>query len=185
MATHSSILAWKISWSLLGYSPWGHRVRHNWMTNTFTLISLDGQISLPSAEPRAQLGEGKKMKKKWAWLACEGGGVKGADGSSESNAGEGGTKQYWGKDYALGVGRAATNLLRSLWTIDLGSPVCFLIYKLCTGQVVTFLALRQIVCLCVCVSLCVCRLSYVWLFATPWTVARQASLFLEFSRQEY
>ena len=40
--------------------------------------------------------------------------MKGADGSSESNAGEGGTKQYWGKDYALGVGRAATNLLRSL-----------------------------------------------------------------------
>ena len=27
MATHSSILAWKIPWteSLAGYSPWGHR----------------------------------------------------------------------------------------------------------------------------------------------------------------
>ena len=28
-------------------------------------------------------------------------------------------------------------------------------------------------------------LSYVWLFATPWTVAHQATLSMEFSRQEY
>ena len=28
-------------------------------------------------------------------------------------------------------------------------------------------------------------LSCVWLFATPWTVARQAPLTMEFSRQEY
>ena len=28
-------------------------------------------------------------------------------------------------------------------------------------------------------------LSYVWLFATPWTVACQASLYMGFSRQEY
>ena len=34
--------------------------------------------------------------------------------------------------------------------------------------------------------LCVYQLlSYVQLFATPWTIARQAPLFLEFSRQEY
>ena len=35
MATHSSILAWEISWtrSLVGYSPWCHkRVRHNLAT---------------------------------------------------------------------------------------------------------------------------------------------------------
>ena len=25
MATHSSILAWRIPWTLLGYSPWGRR----------------------------------------------------------------------------------------------------------------------------------------------------------------
>ena len=31
----------------------------------------------------------------------------------------------------------------------------------------------------------VCVLSRVWLFATPWTVARQAPLCMEFSRQEY
>jgi len=40
MATHSSILAWRISWteSLAGYSsPWGsQRVGHNWAINTFT-----------------------------------------------------------------------------------------------------------------------------------------------------
>ena len=36
MATHSSILAWKILWkkSLAGYSPWGcKRVGHNLVTN--------------------------------------------------------------------------------------------------------------------------------------------------------
>ena len=42
MATHSSILAWEIPGkshgqrSLVGYSPWGHRIRHNWVTSTFT-----------------------------------------------------------------------------------------------------------------------------------------------------
>ena len=38
----------------------------------------------------------------------------------------------------------------------------------------------------VCVCVCVCKsLSLVRLFATPWTVARQAPLSTEFSRQEY
>ena len=35
MATHSSILAWKIPWqrSLAGYSPWGHkRAEHDLVT---------------------------------------------------------------------------------------------------------------------------------------------------------
>ena len=32
---------------------------------------------------------------------------------------------------------------------------------------------------------CASLLSRVWLLATPWTVARQALLFMEFSRQEY
>ena len=32
---------------------------------------------------------------------------------------------------------------------------------------------------------CVCKLSHVWLFATPWIVARLAPLSMEFSRQEY
>ena len=39
------------------------------------------------------------------------------------------------------------------------------------------------VCLCVCVSVCV--LSHIQLFSTPWTIARQAPLTMEFSRQEY
>ena len=39
---------------------------------------------------------------------------------------------------------------------------------------------------CVCVCVCVCEsLRCVWLFAIPWTVACQASLSMEFSRQEY
>ena len=33
--------------------------------------------------------------------------------------------------------------------------------------------------------MCVCVLSHVQLFATPWTVAHQASLSMGFSRQEY
>ena len=41
------------------------------------------------------------------------------------------------------------------------------------------------VCVCVCVCVvCVCVLSHVRLFATPWTVARQAPLSMGFSRQE-
>ena len=36
-----------------------------------------------------------------------------------------------------------------------------------------------------CVCVCVCVLSCVWLFATPWTVAHQALLSMEFPRQEY
>ena len=35
------------------------------------------------------------------------------------------------------------------------------------------------------ISFWVCVLSYIWLFATLWTVARQASLSTEFSRQEH
>ena len=38
---------------------------------------------------------------------------------------------------------------------------------------------------CVCVCVCVCVLSRVQLFVTPWTVAHQAPLSMEFSRQKY
>ena len=44
-------------------------------------------------------------------------------------------------------------------------------------------------CVCVCVCMCVCvyskLLSHVQFFVTPWTVARQTPLSMEFSRQEY
>ena len=42
MATHSSILAWRISWTEEPgrlQSTESHRVRHNWTTNTFSLSS--------------------------------------------------------------------------------------------------------------------------------------------------
>ena len=42
MATHSSILAWKIPWMEEpgGLQSMGlHRVRHDWTTNTFIVIS--------------------------------------------------------------------------------------------------------------------------------------------------
>ena len=35
------------------------------------------------------------------------------------------------------------------------------------------------------INSCACMLSLIWLFATPWTVAHQAPLFMDFSRQEY
>ena len=38
MATHSSILAWRIPWTAkpMGYSPWDHRVEHNWSDTACT-----------------------------------------------------------------------------------------------------------------------------------------------------
>ena len=38
---------------------------------------------------------------------------------------------------------------------------------------------------CACVCVCVCVLSCVQLCVTPWTVAHQAPLFMEFARQEH
>ena len=35
------------------------------------------------------------------------------------------------------------------------------------------------------IYVCMCVFSHIWLFATPWTVAHQVPLFMEFSRQEY
>ena len=32
MATHSSILAWGIPWTEVGYSPWGHKSR-TWLSD--------------------------------------------------------------------------------------------------------------------------------------------------------
>ena len=42
------------------------------------------------------------------------------------------------------------------------------------------------VCVCVCVQVCVCELLIrVQFFVTPWTIAHQAPLSVEFFRQEY
>ena len=38
---------------------------------------------------------------------------------------------------------------------------------------------------CAIKCVCVCALSRVWLFATPWTVAHQAPLYKKFSKREY
>ena len=49
-----------------------------------------------------------------------------------------------------------------------------------------FIYMHAFLCICiVCVCVCVCVFSHVQLFATPWTVAYQAFLSMEFSRQEY
>ena len=43
MTTHSSILSWSIPWTggLTGCSPWGHRVGHDWATNTLMIERLE------------------------------------------------------------------------------------------------------------------------------------------------
>ena len=41
------------------------------------------------------------------------------------------------------------------------------------------------ICVCVCVCVCMCTLSGVQLFATPWTIARQAPWSMGYSRQEF
>ena len=43
MATHSNILAWRIPMdrSLAGYSPWGHKVRHEWAAKHSTCLFVD------------------------------------------------------------------------------------------------------------------------------------------------
>ena len=42
-----------------------------------------------------------------------------------------------------------------------------------------------LLCVCVCVCVCIQLLSWVWLFATPWTEACQAPQSMGFSRQKY
>ena len=41
------------------------------------------------------------------------------------------------------------------------------------------------VCVCVCVCVCMCVLSHVQIFGILWTIASQAALSMEFSKQEY
>ena len=51
MATHSSILAWRIPWSLVGYSPWGRKESDTteqlhflfFFQETYSLVELKGQ----------------------------------------------------------------------------------------------------------------------------------------------
>ena len=62
------------------------------------------------------------------------------------------------------------------------------LYRWWSGKVLLKIFWRRCgrrVTLHVCVYWCVCVLSYVRLFGIPWTVARQASLSMEFLRQEY
>ena len=70
-------------------------------------------------------------------------------------------------------------------------PLCMVFihaknYILKKASLSTDVCMYVIMCVCVCVCDCVCvLLSHVRLFATPWTVACQAPLSTEFSRQEY
>ena len=64
--------------------------------------------------------------------------------------------------------------------------VCLLLWSLTSpGSTGWGFLLMHCVCVCVCVCVCMNTLSHVLLFVTPWTVAQQAPLSMEFSRQEY
>ena len=55
MATHSSILAWKIPWTEQPgeLQPMGpQRVRHNWVTNTFTFTHIFARLSINQSSLR-------------------------------------------------------------------------------------------------------------------------------------
>ena len=55
MATHSSILAWRIPWTEEPGRLWGCRVGHNWETKTFifTMVKVNGKLQ--------QLNSGKNV----------------------------------------------------------------------------------------------------------------------------
>ena len=57
MATYASMLAWRIhgQGSLAGYSPWGHRVRHKWATNTFILWAHEEEMKATRGKSGLQL----------------------------------------------------------------------------------------------------------------------------------
>ena len=63
----------------------------------------------------------------------------------------------------------------------LSSNVMYIFYKLRSFSIPGVKKCKPFIISCV----CICVLSSVWLFANPWTVARQAPLSMEFSRQEY
>ena len=73
-----------------------------------------------------------------------------------------------------------------VYLLILGQASCFLCWQLWIK-----LYKHSFLCVCVCtctrMHACSCpqSLSHFWLFATPWTVARQVPLSMEFSRQEY
>ena len=69
---------------------------------------------------------------------------------------------------------------QDLLVLSTTSLFIFLSYHLCAYYLYDCTAVMSL-----CVHVCVCVFSYVWLFATPWTVAHWASLFMEFSKQEY
>ena len=64
---------------------------------------------------------------------------------------------------------------------------CPFLQRLLAGNCTVFLNSTKDHFLKSCLPLCVCveSLSCVWLFETPWTVAHQAPLSVEFSQQEY
>ena len=59
--------------------------------------------------------------------------------------------------------------------------------SLCTDTAMLYDITLGHMCVCVCVCVCVCMLSRSVMSdsATPWTIACQAPLFMEFSRQKY
>ena len=97
IATHLSILAWEIPWAenLVGYSPWGRRVRHNWSDWACThSLSLTLGRSLSRIVPRQLLAnqEYEKQEGYWRERATESDREQG-EISVNTNKGKGGAGQ--------------------------------------------------------------------------------------------
>ena len=71
MATHSSILAWRIPWteeSLVGYTPWGHKESDT--TEQLSLsLGLDCARLRPRASESMEMGE-LQTTERWQMVTC-------------------------------------------------------------------------------------------------------------------
>ena len=150
MATHSSVLAWRIPGTgEPGELPstGSQRVGHDWSdlaVTAATLLKREEELEVESVAKDHLISYAYITKPPWN--------PKGLD---SKNFWVGEHEEIWGEWSASGGHRHSASLL----------PTYLPYASLPPG--------------------CVCVLSQFWLFATPWTVAHQASLTMEFSKQEY
>ena len=91
-----------------------------------------------------------------------------------------GNECYWEESRGGKPGSGRTKVIREI----INTCIVFFCLFLSLILIPSLWEYIIVVCVCVCVCVSVCVLSHVWLFATPWTIACLAPLFMEFSRQE-
>ena len=176
MAIHSITLAWKLPWkipwrSLIGYSPWGRRVGHDWVTSLS--LSLIGRTDAeaenqvfwsPDANSRL-IGKVPDAGKGW--------GQKEMRVSEDETAGWHHQCNGHELGLTLGDGEGQGSLACcSLWGRK-ESDTTGSLNNTTTKQTTIYL------------WMCVQSFNPVWLFATLWTVAHQVPLSMGFLRREY